>query len=756
MADLMNRRRPTPENREFDNPFFGNDGSSSKEGYERGPKQDHGDGNRRWDAGIRTDILEFDGTSLDPEGFIDWLVIVEEVFEFREVPENKRVSLIATRLRGRASAWWQQLKMEQKRLGKSRIVTWAKMRKCLRDTFLPHNFQRLMYQRLQNLKQGSGSVKEYTTEFYHLVARNDIQETDEQLVARYIRGLRVQIMDFVNLFNPLTVAEAGKRHLFVESDDEQYEEYEKVLEYDEEPEYEEEFVTSDVGVNFVVRRSCYTPKADGDGWLKLNIFHSTCTILGKVCTFVIDSGSCDNLIFEEAVQKLSLKTESHHKPYKLQWLKRGERPHYRMSPREHEELRRQVEELISKGHVRESMNPCAVPALLSPKKDGDGIQVDESKVAAVQNWPTPTTITEVRSFHGLSSFYRRFIPHFSSIMAHMIDCMKGKTFVLTKGAELAFQVGIGGVLSQGDRPIAYFSEKLTGAKLRYSSYDLEFYAVVQAELHGEGHVGRDRTLHLVQCSYFWPTMRKEVDRYVKRYRICQVSKGVATNAGFYMPLPVPLQPWTDISMDFVLGLPRTQRGNILRCLVGDHVKSWDQKLFQAEFAHNHAVNRSIGFSQCEVVYSSKPRGPLELMSLSIPDSVPKKVQDFVTGLYEVHAAVQENLANANSKYKQAVDRKRRQVDFEVGYFVWAVLTKDRFSVGEYNKLSAKKIGPVEIVQKINLNAYRLKLPSHIRCSDVFNIKHLLPFHGDSSDDEVTANSKSNFVYPEGDDGGPSI
>lgn len=81
------------------------------------------------------------------------------------------------------------------------------------------------------------------------------------------------------------------------------------------------------------------------------------------------------------------------------------------------------------------------------------------------------------------------------------------------------------------------------------------------ELHEEGHVGRDRTLQLVMESYFWPSLRRDVYRFVARCVVCQRSKGHASNSGLYLSLPIPTQPWTDVSMDFVLGLPRTQRGN---------------------------------------------------------------------------------------------------------------------------------------------------------------------------------------------------
>jgi hypothetical protein len=56
-------------------------------------------------------------------------------------------------------------------------------------------------------------------------------------------------------------------------------------------------------------------------------------------------------------------------------------------------------------------------------------------------------------------------------------------------------------------------------------------------------------------------MRRDVDRFVKRCITCNKSKSKLKPHGLYTPLPAPTTPWEDISMDFVLGLPRTKRGH---------------------------------------------------------------------------------------------------------------------------------------------------------------------------------------------------
>jgi hypothetical protein len=141
---------------------------------------------------------------------------------------------------------------------------------------------------------------------------------------------------------------------------------------------------------------------------------------------------------------------------------------------------------------------------------GEGIAVDPAKVEAIMEWPAPTNVTEVRSFMGLAGYYRRFVEGFSK-MANLITELqkKKKKFVWTEKCAEAFRrlkellttalilkvpdmdagflvctdaskEGLGGVLMQDGRVIAYISRKLRRHEENYATHDLELLAIVYA------------------------------------------------------------------------------------------------------------------------------------------------------------------------------------------------------------------------------------------------------------------------------------
>uniref|UniRef100_A0A2N9I2K4 Reverse transcriptase n=1 Tax=Fagus sylvatica TaxID=28930 RepID=A0A2N9I2K4_FAGSY len=693
------------------------------------------------------------------------------------------------------------------------------------------------------------------------------------------------------------------------------------------------------------------------------------------------------------------------------------RPAYRSNPEETKELQRQVEELLAKGHVRESMSPCAVPVLLVPKKDGTwrmcvdcrainnitvkyrhpiprlddmldelhgsciftkidlksgyhqirmkegdewktafktkyglyewlvmpfgltnapstfmrlmnhalraflgrfvvvyfddilvysksldehidhlhcvltvlrkeklyanlkkcsfcldkvvflgfvvgakGIAVDEEKVKAIKEWPTPKSITEVRSFHGLASFYRRFVKDFSTLAAPLTEIVKksvgfkwgseqDRAFIEIKerlcGAPLlalpdfsktfeiecdASGIGIGAVLMQEKRPIAYFSEKLNGAVLNYPTYDKELYALhlkgqgklnrrhaqwmefietfpyvikykqgkenivadalsrryalistlnakllgfeyvkelyvndddfasvfaacekaafgkfyridgylfrenrlcvpnssmrelLVREAHGGGlmgHFGVRKTLDMLHEHFFWPKMKRDVERVCSRCVTCRQAKSRVLPHGLYTPLPVPSAPWVDISMDFVLGLPRSRKGRDSIFVVVDRFSKMAHfischktddathiaDLFFREIVRLHGVPRSI-VSDRDVKFLINERTSLD----------GQKKAEMVKKLHE---SVRQHIEKKNEQYANKANKGRRQVIFQPGDWVWVHMRKERFPARRRSKLHPRGDGPFQVLERINDNAYKLDLPGDDSRSNPF-------------------------------------
>ena len=69
-----------------------------------------------------------------------------------------------------------------------------------------------------------------------------------------------------------------------------------------------------------------------------------------------------------------------------------------------------------------------------------------------------------------------------------------------------------------------------------------------------------KTIKLVQRFYYWPKLVKHVNKYVEKCMVCIKVKGEISNVGLYQPLPIPNMPWDYVSMDFIVGFPRTNQG----------------------------------------------------------------------------------------------------------------------------------------------------------------------------------------------------
>nr|AAM15062.1 putative retroelement integrase [Arabidopsis thaliana] len=524
---------------------------------------------------------------------------------------------------------------------------------------------------------------------------------------------------------------------------------------------------------------------------------------------------------------------------------------YSESLREHIEHLDSVLNVLRKEELYANLKKCTFCTdnlvFLGFVVSADGVKVDEEKVKAIRDWPSPKTVGEVRSFHGLAGFYRRFFKDFSTIVAPLTEVMKKDVgFKWEKAQEEAFQslkdkltnapvlilseflktfeiecdasgIGIGAVLMQDQKLIAFFSEKLGGATLNYPTYDKELYALVRAlqrwqhylwpkvfvihtdheslkhlkgqqklnkrharwvefietfayvikykkgkdnvvadalsqrytllstlnvklmgfeqikevyetdhdfqevykacekfasgryfrqdkflfyenrlcvpncslrdlfvrEAHGGGlmgHFGIAKTLEVMTEHFRWPHMKCDVKRICGRCNTCKQAKSKIQPNGLYTPLPIPKHPWNDISMDFVMGLPRTGKDSIF-----------------------------VVYSPFQIVYGFNPISPFDLIPLPLSERVSIDGKKKAELVQQIHENARRNIEEKTKLYAKQANKGRREQIFEVGDMVWIHLRKERFPAQRKSKLMPRIDGPFKIIKRINDNAYQLDL-----------------------------------------------
>jgi hypothetical protein len=73
-----------------------------------------------------------------------------------------------------------------------------------------------------------------------------------------------------------------------------------------------------------------------------------------------------------------------------------------------------------------------------------------------------------------------------------------------------------------------------------------------------GHPGYSKTVAVVKRQYFWPGMKREIAKYIARCMECHKVKGEHRHpTGLLQPLPIPEWKWEVVTMNFIMGLPRT-------------------------------------------------------------------------------------------------------------------------------------------------------------------------------------------------------
>ncbi|GAU22611.1 hypothetical protein TSUD_234330 [Trifolium subterraneum] len=407
---------------------------------------------------------------------------------------------------------------------------------------------------------------------------------------------------------------------------------------------------------------------------------------------------------------------------------------YSKSEEEHKEHLRIVLQVLKEKKLYAKLSKCEFclkeVSFLGHVISSGGITVDPAKVDAVMKWGTPESVSEIRSFLGLAGYYRRFIEGFSKMALPLtLLTRKDQAFVWDEKCEKSFQelkkkltttpvlilhdakesfvvycdgskLGLGGVLMQKGKVVAYASRQLKVHERNYPTHDLELAAVVFALKVWRHYLYGSRWLEFLKDYDF------ELSYHPGKANV--VADALSRKS---------------LHMSSLMA-QELESGNVKK----------DEKLMKRVALVIEGQENDFKIDENGVV---KFRGRVcvpdvpELKKMIFDEVFTQVLEWLLLKLCMGEDVVRPFVESAESYH----DKKRKDVEFQEGDHVFLRLTS---TTGveralKSKKLTSKFIGPYQISERIGKITYRIALPVTLsNLHDVFYVSQLRKYVSDPS------------------------
>ncbi|GJY76726.1 integrase, catalytic region, zinc finger, CCHC-type containing protein [Tanacetum coccineum] len=405
------------------------------------------------------------------------------------------------------------------------------------------------------------------------------------------------------------------------------------------------------------------------------------------------------------------------------------------------------------------------------------IYVDPAKIEVVKNWASPTTPTEVRQFLGLAGYYRRFIKDFLKISKSLTELtQKNQKYILGEDQESAFQLlkqklceapilalpegnddfvvycnkshqGLGAVLMQREKVIAYASRQLKPHKENYTTHDLELGAVVFALKIWRHYWALVMTLHPKLPSQILEAQTEAIkEENIKAENLRGMDKAFEVRPDGTRC--IKNRSWLPLF------------GNLRNLIMHESHKSkysihpGSDKMYQNLkklywWPNMKAIIADIKAAPFEVLYGRKCRSPVcwaEFRDIQLTE--PEIIHETTKKIVQIR----QRLQAARDWQRSYANVRRKPLEFQVGDRVMLKVSprKGVIRFGKRGKLNPRYIGPFKILKRVGPVAYTLELLEELsNVHSTFHVSNLKKCLSDESlgipMKELRLDDKLNFV-----------